>query len=381
MKICLINNLYKLYSRGGAEKVTERLETELLSLGHEVFVIATAPDRSHQWEATYYLKSGYYNLNHHLLLYRLFWQACQAFNLKKRREVKKILLAEKPDLIIANNLMGLSYLLPGLFRKLKIKHIQILHDIQLLHPSGLMFYGQEEALDNWLAQIYQIITRRLFNSPDLVVAPSRWLLDLYRQRNFFKGAPTLVLRNPLPEFDKYKFDEANRTAAAGYFNLLYVGQIEIHKGILFLISAFTKISDPDLRLLVVGNGSQINKARKLAGGDDRIEFLGPKTSEEINELMNDSQGLVVPSLVYENSPTVIYEAAMTHLPFIAARIGGIPELVEELGGLLFKPDDEDDLITKIEQLIDDYQKIKTNFPKKTLAKSQYAQEILARIKL
>ena len=42
MKICLINNLYKLYSRGGAEKVVERLEAELQSLGHEVVIIATA---------------------------------------------------------------------------------------------------------------------------------------------------------------------------------------------------------------------------------------------------------------------------------------------------------------------------------------------------
>jgi len=39
--------------------------------------------------------------------------------------------------------------------------------------------------------------------------------------------------------------------------------------------------------------------------------------------------LVVPSLCYENSPTVIYEILALGLPVLAANIGGVAELISE----------------------------------------------------
>ena len=43
MKICLINNLYKPFNRGGAEKVAETIVDGLIKAGHEVFIISTKP--------------------------------------------------------------------------------------------------------------------------------------------------------------------------------------------------------------------------------------------------------------------------------------------------------------------------------------------------
>src|SRR5262249_6317810 len=54
--------------------------------------------------------------------------------------------------------------------------------------------------------------------------------------------------------------------------------------------------------------------------------------------------LVVPSIWPENSPLVIHEAFLAGVPVIAARIGGIPELVTHgKNGLLFNPGDVEDL--------------------------------------
>ena len=41
MKICLINNLYKPYIRGGAEKAVEVIADELVESDHDIFVIST----------------------------------------------------------------------------------------------------------------------------------------------------------------------------------------------------------------------------------------------------------------------------------------------------------------------------------------------------
>jgi len=78
-----------------------------------------------------------------------------------------------------------------------------------------------------------------------------------------------------------------------------------------------------------------------------IEFKGRIPNEEVKRLMPAFDCLVVPSLCHENSPTVIYEAASLGLAVIASRIGGISELVRDLGGILFVPGSRTDLARKL----------------------------------
>ena len=101
--------------------------------------------------------------------------------------VKKILREEKSDLVLTHNLMGIGFLIPRTIRKLKIKNIHTLHDVQLAVPRGLIICGQEK---NWeqktfFRKFYELLCRRLFNSPDVVVSPSKWLLDFYDTKRIF----------------------------------------------------------------------------------------------------------------------------------------------------------------------------------------------------
>jgi glycosyltransferase involved in cell wall biosynthesis len=64
--------------------------------------------------------------------------------------------------------------------------------------------------------------------------------------------------------------------------------------------------------------------------------------------------LVVPSLWLENSPLVIHEAFMAGVPVVAARIGGIPDLVrDEEYGLLYDAESPAALAARLGRLIDD----------------------------
>ena len=62
--------------------------------------------------------------------------------------------------------------------------------------------------------------------------------------------------------------------------------------------------------------------------------------------------LVYPSLVYENCPNAIQRALAAELPVLASDLGGIPELLNQNAGVLFKPADMDDLAKKIEWMIE-----------------------------
>jgi glycosyltransferase involved in cell wall biosynthesis len=64
--------------------------------------------------------------------------------------------------------------------------------------------------------------------------------------------------------------------------------------------------------------------------------------------------LVVPSLWPENSPLVIHEAQQHGAAIVAARMGGIPELVSDgVNGSLYDASSVDELRARLQQFVDD----------------------------
>ncbi|HEY9181912.1 MAG TPA: glycosyltransferase family 4 protein, partial [Gammaproteobacteria bacterium] len=70
------------------------------------------------------------------------------------------------------------------------------------------------------------------------------------------------------------------------------------------------------------------RSRALALGAD-VEFLGYLTGGELVEAVHAARATVVPSECYENAPISILESFALGKPVIGARIGGIPELIDE----------------------------------------------------
>jgi glycosyltransferase involved in cell wall biosynthesis len=349
MKIVIINNLYAPWARGGAEKFVERLVAGLEIKGHKVFVITTAPKKS-RTEKVLYLESIFYNIEKYPLWQRFLWHINDIFGRGHRSAIKEAILEEKPDLVITNNLTGVGFFVPVLLRKMGIKNIHILHDIQLLHPSGLIFWGKEKILNSPQAKIYQAIIRALFGSPTVIISPSKWLLDEHEKRGLFKNSKKIILPNFFYGTAGEEQGIRNKEQISN-FKFIYVGQIEEHKGIKLLVEAFLKFlaeNNSPAELIIIGGGSQENNLKAMAAGHLEIKILGRKNSAEVAELMKNSDCLIVPSTCYENSPTVIYEAIEAGLPVIGARLGGIVELLEAAGGILFEPENKADLAGKLD---------------------------------
>jgi len=344
MKICLINNLYKPFNRGGAEKVTETIANGLKRAGHEVFIITTKPyfkkNPPAGGQTIYYLNSLYYDLRGFPKFFRFFWHVWDMFDLINYFKIKRILKRETCGAVITNNLAGLGHLTGRAIKKLKIKHLHIAHDIQLIHPSGLIYYGQEEIVNSLAAGNYAGLSGWLFNSPQIVIFPSRWLMDIHLEKIFFVKSKRIILPNPVENF-------LSRTATSGgRFRFLYIGQLEEHKGVLLLIEAFRKINLA-AELIIAGAGSLDKEVRAAAGRDGRIKFLGRVSEAEVDKLLTEADCLVYPSLVYENCPNVIQRALAAGLPVIAADLGGAGELLGKNAGLMFKPADGEDLAEKL----------------------------------
>ncbi|MEI6528845.1 MAG: glycosyltransferase [Candidatus Falkowbacteria bacterium] len=346
MKIALANNLYYPYNRGGAETVVKNMIAELKAQGHDVFLISCRPkadlNPTSNGIKTYYFPSDYSRLAEIPPYLRIFWHAKNIFSFKRSAEIKKILVVEKPELIITHNLMGLGFRLPCVIKKLKIHHEHYLHDIQLLYPTGLMMLGKEKIVDSWPAKFYQLFTRAFFESPAKVISPSLWLLGQHRLRGFFHDSETEIKN--FNSGEKVAKETTKQDEQKSKQNFLFVGQIEFHKGILLLIKAFLSALETkaDLRLTIIGDGSLMSEAKQLAKNDPKIDFRGRLEAPELKKIMESSDCLVIPSLCYENTPMTIHEAHNSKLRVLAANIGGIPEIINS-NDKLFRPGDILDL--------------------------------------
>lgn len=135
----------------------------------------------------------------------------------------------------------------------------------------------------------------------------------------------------------------------GPFVVLYVGSLEVRKGVDKLLRALAQAEGlTDWRCEVIGGGPMAKSLSALAealGLSDRVQFLGPRPSEAVAAAYARAGVVVVPSIVgpggrTEGIPTVIMEALANARPVIASRVTGVPELVEHgVSGLLVPPGD------------------------------------------
>jgi len=369
MKICLINSLYDPYYRGGAEVVAEKIVKELLAENHQVMVITLGkkPNVTIQGNLSiFHLKPfnlfSFIDINDRSVWLRLLWHPLDVFNFSSYHSVKNILMSQKPDLVLTHNLKGLGYLIPKAIRHCRIKHFHTLHDVQLSRPSGLIIFGQEKPF-LIIDKIYEKICRALFGSPDAVISPSQWLLTYHKKRGFFPASATKVLPNPVT-FLKTALPPQKKFEGQNLIDFLYVGQVKSYKGIFLLLLACKLLKSDNWRLTIVGDGPDLLRAKALAGDDSHYRFVGRVKPEELINYYRASDLTVVPSLCYENSPTVIYESLVANVPVVASDIGGIGELIkDDYNGFTFAANKADNLAEVLEHFLEhpaNLEKLKAN---------------------
>ena len=143
-----------------------------------------------------------------------------------------------------------------------------------------------------------------------------------------------------------------RQPSGNGFTIGYVGRIRTEKGVDILVRAAAWLQEKghEFQVVVAGDGPQREECQSLAGRlgvADRFVWLGAVPPERLGEIYRSFHVLVAPSRL-EGFGLVAAEAMMHGVPVVAARTGGLPELVEhEVTGLLFQPDDPEDLAKAI----------------------------------
>jgi len=132
------------------------------------------------------------------------------------------------------------------------------------------------------------------------------------------------------------------------------------KNTLGLIKAFALVAQcfPDSTLRIAGAsepGYMPLCEREVATHnlDGKVQFLGNISIANVQDELAKANCLVLPSF-QENAPLSIEEAMAVGVPVVAARVGGVPELVEDgKTGLLIDPHDTQEIAEAICKILAD----------------------------
>lgn len=160
------------------------------------------------------------------------------------------------------------------------------------------------------------------------------------------------------------FNEKRNYNSKDKLTILSVGTIEEKKAQHLVIEALAKLKLTNLYYLIVGDGYNLEKCKKLAfelGLEDNIIFKGfvSYNSTELIDIYKSADIFTLPSITLsdydkEGIPGTIVEAMASGLPVISTYHAGIPYIIEnEKEGLLVKERDVDGLASAILRLVKD----------------------------
>ena len=372
MKILLANKFY--YRRGGDCIYTMNLEKMLKEKGHEVAVYATQYPENEKSEWSRYWPTNMTKLD-------AFTRPFGA-----RQVVKgftRLMDDFKPDVVHLNNIhTQLSPVIAKIAHEKGARVVWTLHDTKLVcpcytctrdgkwctecftdkkavirhrcMPGGLpgAVIGYLEA-QKWNKEVLQEYV-------DLFLPPSKFMMDTCVEGGY-KPEKFRVLCNFI-DVTKVKGLKSEEVKGLKGDYYVYLGRVNEVKGVRTLCKAASQL---DKKLIVIGDGpiSEVLRMKSEESGAP-IEFKGQMQWEEFMPILRGSRFMILPSECSENNPLTVIESQSLGTPVLGARIGGIPELIEEgVSGMTFTSGDVEDLKDKIIKMFNhefDYDAIAKN---------------------
>jgi glycosyltransferase involved in cell wall biosynthesis len=294
------------------------------------------------------------------LLHKASLLASTTWNQQAYRDLRRLICAERPDVAHCHNLMPL--ISPSAYYACKaegVPVVQTVHNFRLMCPAGTLFRKDGPCRD-CRGSLGRAVTRKCYRGSYVQTAAVAMMLGAHRSIGTFDGkidvysAPSAFCMERLVSGGLHRdkitvranflmHDPGPRSGSDDY--AVFAGRLCVEKGVRQLLRTWRRLRE--VRLLIIGDGPLRNEAQRDAPGC--VRFTGALPPEETIARIKAARFLVFPSIGYETFGMTVLEAAACGVATVGTRLGAIPELVqEEKTGLLFDPQDPDDLAEKVD---------------------------------
>jgi glycosyltransferase involved in cell wall biosynthesis len=194
------------------------------------------------------------------------------------------------------------------------------------------------------------ILRRIVRAADWLLAASEEIRDVAlslhphpRAEALTNGVDTALFRRVAPTLPP-----------TGRRRVIVPRRLFEKNGVEFMLRALPLLRrELDVEAVFVGDGPERARLEALAadlGVADAARFLGARPNSEMPGLLASAEVAVFPSLMEATSVAAL-EAMSCELPVAASRVGGLPQIVDEDVGALFRPADPADLAAALVALL------------------------------
>ena len=219
--------------------------------------------------------------------------------------------------------------------------------IVVTHSPTVWAESGNYRLPPWLDHLdLEHMERKVVEMADWLVSPSQYLVDWMQRRGWLLPPRTRVMQNLLPfSLEPEAVEAVSDTVVHEW---VFFGRLEARKGLKIFIEALLKMSPAQRKahqVTLLGKPvadehfDSIQYIRDRFGDENACRIItGYDRDQALTYLREPGRVAVIASLM-ENSPYTVLECLVEGIPFIAADVGGIGELVhpEDRERALFKP--------------------------------------------
>jgi glycosyltransferase involved in cell wall biosynthesis len=195
-------------------------------------------------------------------------------------------------------------------------------------------------------RLQMLLYRHILRRADLIVFGAESQRRLWRARYGLSRMPdrTIVLYNGVDtaDFSKARVAPANLALPAGTVVLGTVGALRVEKVQIDLVRAVHELvaRGLDVGAIIVGDGPQrpeIEREIRRLGVDRIVQLVGEV--QDVRPYLAVTDVFVLPSVAVETFSNAVLEAMAMSCPVLVARVGGMDEMLQFGGGMLYPPGD------------------------------------------
>jgi glycosyltransferase involved in cell wall biosynthesis len=165
-----------------------------------------------------------------------------------------------------------------------------------------------------------------------------------------------VFSTSLREEELGQYARRRQLPTGGELRLVTVARQEPAKGTDLLIRALSVLlpERPELRLIVVGEGSALPALRQLVCElelETRVEFTGRLDHSSVLQRLGEAHLFCCSTSSSEGFPKAVLEALACGLPVVTTRVSVLPQLIGQGGGILLDEATPTAVASAIEQVL------------------------------
>lgn len=246
----------------------------------------------------------------------------------------------------------------GLFLKMIHPKSKFIFEVRDLWPDAAIEMG--ELTNRIMIKFSYKLENSLYRNADHIVAVTKSFKQEIIKKGFAENKISVIRNGSDLSFKNVKVSEKLRMQfnKANNFIVIYAGNLGIAQNLITLLKAAEKLLNDNILFILIGTGVEESLLKKYAKEHNlnNVEFTGEIPKKDVSQFMSLADFGIIPlkniNVFRRTIPSKLFDYMSANLPVLLGVKGEAEEILDESkAGISFEPDNVDDLVEKINKVM------------------------------